>query len=210
MKDKRKELLDLLKKKSFNERWDPPFRLHSGATSPYYIDCKPTTNSARGMALIGELIFEKIKDLDVKAIGGLTMGADPIAHAVALTSFLHGKPINAFCVRKETKDHGIVKSIEGDVRPGDHVVIVDDVITTGESTTKAIRAATEFGLEIVKIIVLVDRQEQGGRERILKEAPKADFYSVFTLSEFAGRKAHEKACPKGSVCGESSEAYPSL
>jgi orotate phosphoribosyltransferase len=210
MNEKKETLLDLLREKSFRERRNPPFDLASGGTSPYYVDCKPTTNSALGMALIGEIIFEEVKDLEVTAIGGLTMGADPIAHAVALTSCLRGNPIDAFCVRKKAKDHGIVRLIEGDVKKGDRVAIVDDVITTGGSTIQAIQTAREFGLEIVKVIVLVDRQEKNGSENIRRAAPEAKLVSIFTLSEIAGRDVHEETHPEGSVRGEPPGTHPVL
>ncbi len=180
MYQKRKQLLNLLKEKSFRYSPDKPFKLASGRESPYYVDCRPTTFSAQGLALIGEIIFEMIKDLGVDAIGGLTLGADPIAHAVALTSFLKGQPINSFSVRKEVKEHGAGRQVEGDVKPGDQVVIVEDVITTGGSTLKAIAAAQEFGLKVVKVIILVDREE-GGREAVEKVVPQVE--AVYTLSE---------------------------
>jgi orotate phosphoribosyltransferase len=109
-----------------------------------------------------------IKDMKVKGIGGLTLGADPIADAVAYTSYLKEKPIEAFVVRKSAKSHGTMQWIEGDVKAGDRVVIVDDVITTGKSTIEAITRAKEAGLEIVKVIALVDRQE-GGYGNIMEQ-----------------------------------------
>jgi orotate phosphoribosyltransferase len=177
---KRRQLLTLLKEKSFRYRPDQPFKLASGRESPYYVDCRPTTFSAEGLALIGEIVFELVKDLGVEAIGGLTLGADPIAHAVALTSFLKGQPLNSFTVRKEPKGHGVGRQVEGDVKPGDKVVIVEDVITTGGSTLKAIAAAQEFGLKVVKVIVLVDREE-GGRQAVEQAVPQVE--AVFILSE---------------------------
>ncbi len=180
MDEKRRRLLHLLKEKSFRYRPEKLFKLASGRESPYYVDCRPTTFSAEGLALIGEIFFAMVQDLKVDAIGGLTLGADPIAHATALTSFLKGKPINSFSVRKQAKEHGAWGQVVGDVKPGDQVVIVEDVITTGGSTIKAIAAAREFGLEVVKVIALVDREE-GGREAIEKIAPK--FEAVFRLAD---------------------------
>jgi orotate phosphoribosyltransferase len=183
MDQKRQELLQLLKEKSYKYRPEQPFKLASGRESPYYVDCRPTTHNARGLALIGEIFFEMVKDLGVQAVGGLTMGADPIAHAVALTSYLKGRPLNAFSVRKSSKGHGTGGLVVGDVHPGDKVVIVEDVITTGGSTIQAIRAAREFGLKVVKVLVLVDREE-GGREAVEKLVPR--FEAVFTLSQLKG------------------------
>ena len=125
MDQARRQLLELLREKSFRYSPDKPFKLVSGRESPYYIDCRPTTHNAQGLFLIGEIFFDLIRELDVQAIGGLTLGADPIAHAVALTSYLKGRPINAFAVRKEAKGHGAGGLLVGDIRPGDRAVIVD-------------------------------------------------------------------------------------
>ena len=180
MDEKKRQLLKLLKEKSYRYSPDQPFKLASGRESPYYVDARPVTHNAQGLFLIGEIFFDLISGLDVQAIGGLTLGADPIAHAAALTSFLKGSPINAFSVRKEAKAHGTGGLVVGDVKPGDRVVIVEDVITTGGSTLKAINGARDFGLEIVKVLILVDREE-GGRERVAATAPQVE--AVFTLSE---------------------------
>jgi orotate phosphoribosyltransferase len=180
MEHKRARLLQLLKDKSYRYSQDKPFKLASGRESPYYVDCRPVTHSAEGLALIGEIFFELIKDLDVQGIGGLTMGADPIAHAAALISYQQGKPVNAFSVRRFAKEHGAGGLIVGDVKPGDKVVIVEDVVTTGGSTIKAINAAREFGLEVVRVLILVDREE-GGRGEVEKSAPQVQ--AIFTLSE---------------------------
>ena len=124
MDPKRRRLLNLLREKSYRYSPDQPFKLASGRESPYYVDCRPTTFSAEGLALIGEIVFEMLKNLGVDAVGGLTLGADPMAHAVALTSYLKGQPINSFSVRKEPKGHGAGRQVEGDVKSGDKVVIV--------------------------------------------------------------------------------------
>jgi orotate phosphoribosyltransferase len=163
----KQELIRILAEKSFKYSDEPVFKLVSGNMSRFYINCKPTTLSSRGMYLIGHLIFDMIKDLDIRGIGGMTFGADPIAMATAFASGINGKPVNAFSIRKEQKDHGIIKWVEGDMAPGDRVVIVDDVATTGGSTIKAIERAQTQGLHVVKAIILVDRQE-GGLENILR------------------------------------------
>ena len=164
----KQELVEMLCRKSFKYSDKPTFKLVSGNMSCFYVNCKPTTLSPRGMFLIGHLMFDMIKDLNVAAIGGLTFGADPIAMATAFASELNQKPINAFSIRKTRKDHGIVRWIEGDVKPGDRVVIIDDVVTTGGSTIKAIERARSEGLKVVKAVILVDRQE-GGIENIRKQ-----------------------------------------
>ena len=183
MNEKKKRLLEILKDKSFRYRPDPPFKLASGKESPYYVDCKPTTNNAEGMNLVGEIIFDMIKDLDVTALGGLTMGADPIAHATSMISFQKGKPIHSFCVRKKPKDHGTAKAhrVEGDIHPGDKVVVIEDVITTGGSTMQALDAAEAFGLNIIKVVALLDREE-GGRQNIEKRVAAVE--TLYTLSQF--------------------------
>jgi orotate phosphoribosyltransferase len=158
-------LIDLIIEKAFKYSDEPIFRLVSGRVSNYYFNCKAITLSPEGMYLIGNIIYDRIKDLQVKGIGGLTLGADPIADAVAYTSYLHKKPIEAFVVRKSAKSHGTMQWIEGNIAAGDSVVIVDDVITTGKSTIEAITRSKEAGLHIVKVIALIDRQE-GGREAI--------------------------------------------
>jgi orotate phosphoribosyltransferase len=180
MTDQRQRLLQLLKEKSFRYSPDKPFKLASGRESPYYVDCRPVAHSAEGLTLIGEIFFDMIKGLDLQGIGGLTMGADPISHAAALISFQKGKPVNAFSVRKFGKDYGAGGLIVGDVHPGDRVVVVEDVVTTGGSTLKAIQAAHEFGLEVVKVIILVDREE-GGQQEIARVIPQVE--AIFSLSE---------------------------
>lgn len=132
------------------------------------------------MFLVGHLVYETIKDSEVAGIGGLTFGADPISIATAFTSGLKGNPVNAFSIRKTRKDHGMVRWIEGDIKPGNRVVIIDDVVTTGGSTIKAIERARSEGLEVVKAVILVDRQE-GGLENILKHVD--DVSAIVTRDE---------------------------
>lgn len=158
-------LIALLLERSFRYRPEAPFTLASGRTSPYYFNCKTTLYHPEGMAIVGRLLFAAIRDLHPAAVGGLTLGADPLAYACAYTSYLEGQPIEAFVVRKQPKDHGTRLPIEGNVAAGDRVVVVDDVITTGGSTLQAIAACSDAGLEVVGCCVLVDRQE-GGREAI--------------------------------------------
>ena len=157
----KKELVKMLYEKSFMYSEEPVYKLVSGRQSHFYVNCKPTTLHPKGMFLVGELVFEAIKDLDIQGVGGLTFGADPVSMAACLTSYLKGKPVKAFSIRKTQKDHGIVKWIEGDMKSGEKVVIVEDVITTGGSTIKAVERARAEGLDVVKVVVLVDRQEGG-------------------------------------------------
>jgi orotate phosphoribosyltransferase len=136
------------------------------------------------MFLAGHLLFEEIKDDDVSGVGGLTFGADPLAVATAFASELKARPINAFSIRKTRKDHGMIRWIEGDVKPGERVAIIDDVATTGGSTIKAIERARSEGLEVVKAVIFVDRQE-GGLENIKQHLPHVS--SVITRDELVER-----------------------
>jgi orotate phosphoribosyltransferase len=183
MPSARQELLRLLATKSFRLG---EFKLSSGGTSDYYIDCRTTTLDARGAQLTGQVFLEEIraKGWDVQAIGGLTMGADPIVVAVAVASgSLHG-----FLVRKAEKQHGTGQRIEGFQEKGARVVIVDDVCTTGASTVQAIEAAREFGFEVVGVMCLVEREEASGRPAVERAADPAKFVAVFTAAEV--RKEH--------------------
>ncbi len=176
----KKRLAELIMEKSFRYSDNPPFTLASGRTSNYYFNCKPTTMDPEGMNLVGEILFEMLSEADVSAAGGLTLGADPIANALSLISYQRGKPIKSFTIRKDVKDHGTKSNLEGDVAPGERVVIIDDVITTGGSTITAIERASAAGLVIGRVIALIDREE-GGRENILKHVGRVD--AVFTRSE---------------------------
>jgi orotate phosphoribosyltransferase len=155
MSSARHELLRLLATKSFKLG---EFKLSSGGTSDYYIDCRTTTLDARGAQLTGEVFLEEIRDRgwDPQAIGGLTMGADPIVVAVSVTS----GTIHGFLVRKGEKQHGTGQRIEGFRQTGAPVVVVDDVCTTGASTVQAIEAAREFGFEVIGVMLEASGQEQ--------------------------------------------------
>jgi len=174
------ELIEIICKKSFKYSKEPVFKLVSGKMSCFYINCKPTILSPRGMFLTGSLVFDAIRDYNVAGVGGLTFGADPIAIATAFTSELKGGPVKAFSIRKIKKDHGIVQWLEGDLKPGDRVAVIDDVATTGGSTIKAVKRAESEGLDVVKVVILVDRQE-GGIENIRKHVN--DVSSIITRDE---------------------------
>jgi len=163
------------------------FTLASGAKSDLYVDCRLTTLDAQGACLVGQVmhavLVDAAKELDVTpvGVGGLTMGADPISLAVAMSSFMSGdaQPIHAFSVRKEAKSHGRKKLVEGNFKAGDSVVVVDDVITTGGSTLKAIEAIEAEGGKVALVLVLLDREE-GGRANIEEKGYKV--FSAFTRS----------------------------
>jgi orotate phosphoribosyltransferase len=180
----KQELIDILCRKSFKYSKEPSFKLVSGRLSRFYVNCKPTTLSARGMYLAGHLLFNEIKDSKVSGVGGLTFGADPLAVAAAFASEINAQPINAFSIRKTKKDHGIIRWIEGEIQPGQRVAIIDDVATTGGSTIKAIERARSEGLEVVKSVILVDRQE-GGLDNIGRHV--ADVSRIITRDELMAR-----------------------
>lgn len=180
----RERLLNILKEKSYEKR---EVTLASGRKSDFYIDCKQTTLDAEGAYLTGKLMYEIIAGLDekIEGAGGLTLGADPIATAVSISSYEAGKPLPAFIIRKEPKGHGTGQWLEGtkNLKKGSKVVIVEDVVTTGGSSLKAVKRAEESGLNVALILALVDRCE-GGRENIEKEGYKLK--SLFERSEIVG------------------------
>ena len=176
----KKELIKILCDKSFKYTETPTFKLASGNMSSFYVNCKPTILSPRGMYLVGHLIYDAVKDLNLAGVGGLTFGADPISVATSFASELKGGQFNAFSIRKELKDHGIINWVEGDMKKGDRVAIMEDVVTTGGSTIKAIERARAQGLEIVKVVTLIDRQE-GGVENIRKYVD--DVSAIITREE---------------------------
>ncbi|HZM01869.1 MAG TPA: orotate phosphoribosyltransferase [Candidatus Saccharimonadales bacterium] len=181
----RTELLAILRAKSV---FHGDFTLSSGAKSKYYIDCRLTTLDAQGAWLAGRLMHalirreEKSRHLRVDAVGGLTMGADPVALATAMMSYgaKDPTPLRAFCVRKTPKAHGQTKLIEGNFQAGDTVVVMDDVVTRGDSTIAAIQAIKREGGKVAFAAVLVDRQE-GGREKI--EGLGYPLFSLFKRDE---------------------------
>ena len=195
MSSARDQLLSLLAEKSFRLG---QFKLSSGGTSDYYIDCRLTTLDARGAMLTGKTVLDemKLQGWTADAIGGLTMGADPIVVATSVISAQQGKPINGFLVRKAEKTHGTGQRIEGFREKPAKVVIVDDVCTTGASTIQAIEAAREYGFEIVGVLCLVEREEAGGRASVEKAAAPAKFVALFTANDV--RAEHVKNTPKTS------------
>src|ERR1700737_1109558 len=185
MTSPRQDLLRLLAAKSFRRGL---VKLPSGASSDYYVDCRTTTLAAQGARLTGQVILDEIRarGWKPKAIGGLTMGADPIVVAVAVAS----GNIDGFLVRKSQKEHGTQQRIEGFREKGARVVIVDDVCTTGSSTIQAIDAAREFGFEVVGVMCLVEREEAKGRPNVEMAAAPAPFVSIFTAREVRRSEEH--------------------
>ena len=158
------------------------FLLASGQRSSYYIDCRLTTMSAQGMALIGRMGWNAIRlaGWQPAGVGGLTMGADPVAYAIAAASFGTEAPVDAFSVRTVAKDHGTGRLIEGNFKPGDAVVVVEDVTTSGGSAGKALAAIEEAGGRVLGMLAVVDR-EQGGRAALENDGRKV--VALTTASE---------------------------
>jgi orotate phosphoribosyltransferase len=146
------------------------FVLTSGQRSSYYIDCRLATMSAEGMALIGRMGLDAIRRAGWKpdSVGGLTMGADPVAYAIAAASFDTDAPVDAFSVRKEAKGHGTGRLIEGNFKPGHAVVVVEDVITSGGSARRAAATIEDAGGKVLGVLAVVDREE-GGKDALERE-----------------------------------------
>lgn len=174
----RAELKELLRRKSLVRG---EITLSSGKKSDYYLDVKLTTLDPRGAYLTGQVLLETIESngITAEAIGGMSMGADPLVSAVAVVSHMEGKPLPGFLIRKEVKQHGRMKQIEGLEKGVKNVLIVDEVCTTGKATQEAIDAALREGYTVVAVISLVDREE-GGSQQLRS---KYRYYSVFTASE---------------------------
>lgn len=177
--DYRKRLEELIRERALKVADEPIFKLSSGKMSNYYIDLRTITLDPEGGYVIGNVIYNIVKDKNPDAVGGLTLGADPIAYATSLISYINKNPIKPFVVRKEPKGHGTGKQIEGNVKPGDKVYILEDVVTTAGSSLKAVKVARDFGLEVMGVITLVDREE-GGEENIKKEG--LELISIFKVS----------------------------
>ena len=194
----RQQLLALLARLSFQLG---QFKLSSGGTSDYYIDCRTTTLNAEGGRLCGLAILELLEEngIEAEAVGGLTLGADPIVSNVATASAWRalshpGAPLlNGFLVRKAEKEHGTGRRIEGYCKEGARVVIVDDVCTTGASTVNAIEAAREAGMIVAAVVCIVEREEANGRPAVEAAAADAPFLRLFTAQEV--RAEHLKQFP---------------
>jgi orotate phosphoribosyltransferase len=179
MSEREQQLLRLLTERSFKRG---TFRLASGAVSEYYIDGKMSEVFSEAAYLIGEVLYERIRDLDLDAIGGLEVGAIPLTTAAVVSYHLHGRKMEGFWVRDKVKAHGTQKLIEGNLKPGARVVIVDDVITTGSSSIKAIQEVKAMGCTVVLALALVDRLQ--GAEKRFKEEGVENYRAVYSIRDF--------------------------
>jgi orotate phosphoribosyltransferase len=178
MTDQETALLEILRRRSFQRG---EFRLASGDVSTYYIDGRMSVVYSESAPLIGEVLYDRTKDLNIDAIGGLEVGAVPLVTAAAISYHRHGRTLEGFWVRNAAKGHGTKKTIEGGVKPGMRVVIVDDVFTKGESALKAVKAVRELGCTVVQVLALVDRLA-GARELFRSEGIE-NYDAVFTIRD---------------------------
>ena len=184
MTQDREDLVNLLRERSLREG---DFVLSSGVRSSYYIDARLTTMSGRGQVLIGRLGMDLLDEAGwaPAVVGGLTLGADPVACAIAHAAALAGRPIDAFTVRKERKGHGAGRLVEGNLLGGMTVVVVEDTVTSGASASRAIEAVEEVQGRVIGVLALVDREE-GGKERLERDGYPVR--ALFTASELLGRR----------------------
>ena len=172
---------------SFHWKTRPQFTLASGRVSEYYVNCKQLLSHPKYRRLLAELIADHLKGWDIQAVGGMEIGAIPIATAVADYVYDRtGGELRTFVVRKKPKDHGMKHAVEGAFESGDRVLVVDDVLTTGQATIDAITHARAAGLDVRHALVLVDRQEDGGRARV--EALGVPITSLLTLQDLKNLK----------------------
>ncbi len=179
-------------------QWDPHkgFRLASGAMSPFYVDCRVLLAHPRPRRLVAQLAFDSLSGLDVDCLGGMELGAIPLATAISAYALTASPPREwrTFVVRKQAKDHGLGKLIEGAAKPGDRAVVVDDVLTSGGSVIRAVQAARQAGLQVEHALVIVDREEQDGRARVDAEGVKVlSLLSVRDLTRLV--EARSKTAP---------------
>jgi len=179
MKIYRDELLKLLKERSYKEG---EFTLSSGRKTNHYVNCKNVTLDGRGLAIVSAMLAECI-DEDTVAVAGLTLGADPLVSGVAMVSALNQGKLNGLIVRKESKGHGTDDYIEGPLPPeGSRITVLEDVVTTGSSSIKAVKRLRDAGYEVKRVVSIIDRQENEEADTAFKLAG-LEFYSLFTLEE---------------------------
>ena len=178
----KEELLELLKKDAYKKG---EYKLSSGKASEHYVNCKPVILSGRGLTLASLLL---LKEVNTNVVGGLTLGADPLVSGVSIVSALDGRLVNALIVRKEAKGHGTQAWIEGPLPPeGTRVTVLEDVITTGGSSIKAVEKLRDAGYVVDRVVAIVDRQEDGEADIAMKEAG-LELRSLFSLRDFTNGK----------------------
>lgn len=182
MDNLRSKLLAAIRERAYREG---DFTLASGQKSSYYIDCKEVTLDAEGSLLVGKMIFDTIKTWGAEAVGGMELGSVPISTAVSVVSAVEGAPLFNFIVRKEAKGHGTGKRLEGKVSAGTKVVVVEDVVSTGGSSIKAIEVLKGIGAHLAGVVSIVDR-EMGGREAFEKAGVR--YQPLFTISQIKSGK----------------------
>jgi orotate phosphoribosyltransferase len=180
------QLLQILTERSFQRG---TFRLASGGVSDYYIDGRMSAVFSEAAYLIGEVIYERTKDLDIDAIGGMEVGAVPLTTAAVISYHLHGRKMEGFWVRNKLKEHGTQKLIEGRLPAGARVVVVEDVFTRGTSSARAVEEVRKLGCEVVAVMALVDRLQ--GAEELFRSLGVAQFLPIFTIRDFG-----VSACPQ--------------
>ncbi len=178
----KERLLNLLVHKAFKEGIQ--VTLASGKKSDFYIDGRKVTLDPEGLFLVSKLMFLVLKDLGIQAVGGPSIGADPIAAGISVVSHIESSPIRAFLVRKEPKGHGVGKWIAGEIKEGERVAIVEDTMTTGASLLRAVHAAKEAGGQVVKVLVIIDRLDPDGEE-VRSSLP---FEALFTVEDLRRKK----------------------
>ncbi len=179
MSEAETQLLQLLKDRSFKRG---AFPLASGGSSDYYIDGRMTAVFSEAVPLIGEVLYQRTKDLPIDAIGGLEVGAVPLITATVFSYHLHGRKMEGFWVRDKTKTHGTRKLVEGNLNRRSRVAIVDDVFTKGSSALKAVQAVREMECEVVIVLALVDRLQ--GAQELFGAEGIVNYQSVFTIRDF--------------------------
>jgi orotate phosphoribosyltransferase len=201
----RDKLLEIVKRTSYLESDTASFHLASGIDSKYYVDCKQALSFPDARASLAKLIFDLIRNDQIDAVGGLELGAYPIAAAVSDEIYRQtGRTVRVFVVRKDRKKHGIGTLIAGAAGKGDHVVIVDDVITSGGSAIQAIDSVREAGMTVDRVVALIDREESDGRKNI--EAKGVRFDALLTLRDLANFKSDSGLDEKRSEAEPSSRS----
>ncbi|MEX5214231.1 MAG: orotate phosphoribosyltransferase [Nitrospiraceae bacterium] len=182
-----------LETQSFRYDPDKGFKLASGLTSPFYVDCRMLMAYPGPRRIVAQAAWEQLKELHIDCVGGLEIGAISIATTISDYAYAMSprRAWQTFVVRKQAKDHGLGKLIEGGVRPGDRALIVDDVLTSGGSLLKAVAAARDTGLKVEHALVIVDRKEQDGRARVEGEGLK--LVSLLTIDDFQARLGSDGA-----------------